>query len=171
MNEIKIRKYEQILGKKLEDKEIQRLSQIKDIFEIHDNDALWDIVIIMEYYTRLCEAIPEQIKNILSAQPKHENSADPDLTGRLNGNKFRLLQIFFGLSIALISISIGYFFAKKNFELMQFIKIILIGISCLSCIYFSANYIKFALNSDKKWVANAGLALLSLVCGLMLLLI
>ncbi len=175
MNEVKIQKYEQILGRKLDEKEIQRLRQIKDIFEIHENDALWDMIIIMEYYARLCEDIPRKIDEIFSTQSLHENYNDEELI--INTKRYakkhenRIFKGLFGIIFALLLILIGFFLAKFELNLIQIIKLFFASISGLLCLYFSINYIKYVLNSDKKWVTNAGLALLFLVCGLVLLLV
>ncbi len=171
MNEIKIQKYEQILGRKLDKKEVQRLRQIKDIFEIHENDALWDMIIIMEYYARLCEDIPRKIDEIFLAKSLHENYNDEELIINTKKHENRIFKGLLEIIFALLLILIGFFLAKFELNLIQIIKLFFTSISGLLCLYFSVNYIKYALNSDKKWVTNAGLALLFLVCGLILCLI
>ena len=61
MNTEKIVRLEKLLDRKLSDAEIERLRRIKSTLEIADNDALWDILIAMEYQRTFYETLPEKI--------------------------------------------------------------------------------------------------------------
>lgn len=59
-------KIEKILGRELEQPEKERFQRIKEILQIADNDALWDVLIAMEYQRTYYEALPEKISNTTS---------------------------------------------------------------------------------------------------------
>ena len=61
MNKEKIGQIEKLLGRELTEKEGERLTRIQDILGIADNDALWDILIALEYQRIFYEALPEKI--------------------------------------------------------------------------------------------------------------
>lgn len=58
-------KIESILGRELSTEESSRLDRIKDILKIHDNDALWDIIIALEYQKHYYDTLPNSIKQSL----------------------------------------------------------------------------------------------------------
>lgn len=55
---------EKLLGHKLEAEEKERLQRIKDTLQISDNDALWDILVALEYQRTYYEVLPEKIRKI-----------------------------------------------------------------------------------------------------------
>ena len=61
MNKEKIGHIEKLLGRELTEDEQERLARIQDILGIADNDALWDILIALEYQRAFYEALPEKI--------------------------------------------------------------------------------------------------------------
>ena len=61
MNKEKIGHIEKLLGRELTDDEQERLTRIQDILGIADDDALWDILIALEYQRAFYEALPEKI--------------------------------------------------------------------------------------------------------------
>ena len=61
MNKEKIGHIEKLLGRELSGEEQERLARIQDILGIADNDALWDILIALEYQRAFYEALPEKI--------------------------------------------------------------------------------------------------------------
>ncbi len=61
MNKEKIGHIEKLLGRELSEEEQERLARIQDILGIADNDALWDILIALEYQRAFYEALPEKI--------------------------------------------------------------------------------------------------------------
>ena len=61
MNKEKIGHIEKLLGRELSEEEQERLARIQDILGIADNDALWDILIALEYQRTFYEALPEKI--------------------------------------------------------------------------------------------------------------
>lgn len=64
MNAEKVAKLEILLERKLSLQEIKRLSLLQENIGISDNDALWDIIITLEYHRTFCEQIPENILSI-----------------------------------------------------------------------------------------------------------
>ena len=61
MDKEKIAGLEKLLDRELTAGEIDRIHRIKDTLGIADNDALWDIIIAMEYQRSFYEEIPEKI--------------------------------------------------------------------------------------------------------------
>ena len=61
MDKEKIAGLEKLLDRELTSDEIDRFHRIKDTLNISDNDALWDIIIAMEYQRSFYEEIPEKI--------------------------------------------------------------------------------------------------------------
>jgi len=41
---------------------LARMHQVSSALNLHDNDALWSIIAVLEYYARLYEAMPERIR-------------------------------------------------------------------------------------------------------------
>lgn len=64
MNSEKIFQLESLLGRKLTAEEIEKFRTIKDILGLSDNDALWDILIAMEYQRDYYEKIPGRIQQL-----------------------------------------------------------------------------------------------------------
>ena len=67
MNKEKIGHIEKLLGRELAEDEQERLTRIQDILGIADNDALWDILIALEYQRTFYEALPEKISGASAA--------------------------------------------------------------------------------------------------------
>ena len=61
MNTNKISQIEALLGRELREEEKNRLRLIKNTLNISDNDALWDILVAMEYQRSYYEVLPEKI--------------------------------------------------------------------------------------------------------------
>lgn len=61
MDKKKLAGLEKLLDRELTAGEIDRIHRIKDTLGIADNDALWDIIIAMEYQRSFYEEIPEKI--------------------------------------------------------------------------------------------------------------
>ncbi len=57
-----ILRYEKLLGRDLTNKEIERIQRIKNTIKIADNDALWDILIAIEFQRSFYENIPHEIE-------------------------------------------------------------------------------------------------------------
>ena len=67
MNKEKIGHIEKLLGRELSEEEQERLARIQDILGIADNDALWDILIALEYQRAFYETLPEKISGASGA--------------------------------------------------------------------------------------------------------
>lgn len=61
-----IPRLEKIIGRKLTQDEKDRLLRIKEILQLSDNDALWDLLVAMEYQRTYYEAIPAKINEATS---------------------------------------------------------------------------------------------------------
>jgi len=55
--------FERLLGRELAAEEKNRLRRIKDTLQIADNDALWDIIIALEYQRKYYDELPEKISS------------------------------------------------------------------------------------------------------------
>lgn len=55
--------FEQLLGRKASDAEIQRLYRVKNALNIRDNDALWLVLMALESYDTLYRKYPSMIAN------------------------------------------------------------------------------------------------------------
>ena len=64
MNTEKISQLESLLGRELSTEEIEKFRTIKDILGLSDNDALWDLLIAMEYQRDYYEKMPERIQQV-----------------------------------------------------------------------------------------------------------
>ncbi len=81
MNEQRIARYEQLLGHKLTTEEVERLRRISGVLRISDNDALWDIIIAMEYQRTFYEALPQRIEQSSANIFEHlSNAAQQEVT-------------------------------------------------------------------------------------------
>jgi hypothetical protein len=77
--------FEVLLERKPSDKERQMLYKKKDALKIKENDAIWSILVVLDYYNSLYEEIPEKIEqsisNILvSAQKTAEKNIESSIT-------------------------------------------------------------------------------------------
>lgn len=61
MDTQKVSHFETLLGRELSAEEKDRLRRIKDTLQIADNDALWDVIVAMEYQRTYYEELPERI--------------------------------------------------------------------------------------------------------------
>ena len=61
-----LEKIEAILGRELMAEEKSRLEKTKTILGIDDQDAVWDIITIFEYYGDLCKKAPREIDASIS---------------------------------------------------------------------------------------------------------
>ena len=75
MNKEKIGHIEKLLSRKLSEEEQERLARIQDILGIADNDALWDILIALEYQRTFYEALPDKISGASGAILAHLSAA------------------------------------------------------------------------------------------------
>ena len=55
--------YQAILGETPDQESLQRMRLVRDAIGLRDNDALWSILAVLEYYLRLYEAIPDYIRD------------------------------------------------------------------------------------------------------------
>lgn len=62
MNENFLDRYQRLAGRTLTEKETLRLREIKDALSISDNDAVWDILILLDYHRKFCEEMPVEIE-------------------------------------------------------------------------------------------------------------
>lgn len=61
MDARKAAQLEALLGRELSADEKDRLRRIKDVLQISDNDALWDLLVAMEYQKAYYEDLPEKV--------------------------------------------------------------------------------------------------------------
>lgn len=64
MDAHKIDRLERLLNRPLSQEEKDRLQRIKDTLRIADNDALWDIIIAMDYQRNYYDLLPEKISSM-----------------------------------------------------------------------------------------------------------
>jgi len=53
--------FAEVVGRPMSDTERQRLERIRDALKVQDNDALWAIVIALEFYDSLYRRYPEEL--------------------------------------------------------------------------------------------------------------
>lgn len=61
MDTQKIAHFETLMGRELTAEEKDRLRRIKDTLQIADNDALWDVIIALEYQRKYYDELPEKV--------------------------------------------------------------------------------------------------------------
>ncbi len=171
MNPKKITQYEQILGRKLNEKETQRFLQVQKILEIHDNDALWDMICIMEYYTKFCLDTPVKIESILTNFSENLRPHAEATKSNIISQNLRMSHIFLGGLLAVLFYLLGYFSSQNNFNIFQIIKIFLASSSAILSIIFAKKYVQYALQANKKWFKCVVLAILFLLITLIFLFI
>ncbi|KVU58877.1 hypothetical protein WK70_13435 [Burkholderia cepacia] len=54
--------YEEVTGEIPDEASLARLRRVSSVLNLKDNDALWSILAVLEYYARLYEAMPERIR-------------------------------------------------------------------------------------------------------------
>ena len=67
MDAEKFDRMERLLDRSLSDEEKDRLRRIQDTLGIAENDALWDIIIAMEYQRKYYDELPEKIARAASS--------------------------------------------------------------------------------------------------------
>jgi hypothetical protein len=56
------RLFREVAGDVPDGASLARMHQVSSALKLHDNDALWSIIAVLEYYARLYEAMPERIR-------------------------------------------------------------------------------------------------------------
>jgi len=56
------RLFHDVSGEKPDDASLLRMRRVSMALNLHDNDALWSVLAVLEYYARLYEAMPERIR-------------------------------------------------------------------------------------------------------------
>lgn len=64
MDDAFINKYERLIGRKLTQEEILRLQRVKDTLGLRDDDALWDVLIAIDWQRTYYEEIPQKIGEV-----------------------------------------------------------------------------------------------------------
>ncbi len=57
-----IRLFQEVSGEVPDDTSLARMRRVSGVLNLQDNDALWSIIAVLEYYARLYEAMPERIR-------------------------------------------------------------------------------------------------------------
>jgi hypothetical protein len=57
-----IRLFRDVSGEVPDDASLARMRRVSSALNLHDNDALWSVIALLEYYARLYEAMPERIR-------------------------------------------------------------------------------------------------------------
>ncbi|SIT46550.1 conserved hypothetical protein [Paraburkholderia ribeironis] len=57
-----IRLFHEVSGDVPDEANLARMRRVSDALNLHDNDALWSMIAVLEYYARLYEAMPERIR-------------------------------------------------------------------------------------------------------------
>lgn len=73
-------RYQRLAGRTLSEKEILRLQEIKEALSISNNDALWDILIVLDYHKKFCEEMPAAVEKKMQTILKEiEKSAEAEV--------------------------------------------------------------------------------------------
>jgi hypothetical protein len=59
--------FETLLGRKATDGERQKLYRVRDTLGVKSTDALWTVLLVLEYYLALYEKLPQRIENAARA--------------------------------------------------------------------------------------------------------
>jgi hypothetical protein len=57
-----IRLFREVCGDVPAEAGLARMHRVSSALNLHDNDALWSVIVVLEYYARLYEAMPERIR-------------------------------------------------------------------------------------------------------------
>ncbi|VWD64083.1 hypothetical protein BLA50215_07801 [Burkholderia lata] len=57
-----IRLFQEVSGEVPDGASLARMRRVSGVLNLQDNDALWSIIAVLEYYARLYEAMPERIR-------------------------------------------------------------------------------------------------------------
>ncbi|HDR9485919.1 TPA: hypothetical protein QDC20_003381 [Burkholderia aenigmatica] len=57
-----IRLFQEVFGEVPDEASLARMRRVAGALNLQDNDALWSIIAVLEYYARLYEAMPERIR-------------------------------------------------------------------------------------------------------------
>ncbi|MFX1674739.1 hypothetical protein PWR63_21180 [Paraburkholderia sp. A2WS-5] len=57
-----IRLFHEVSGDVPDEVSLARMRRVSGALSLHDNDALWSVIAVLEYYARLYEAMPERIR-------------------------------------------------------------------------------------------------------------
>ncbi|MGQ7937666.1 hypothetical protein [Paraburkholderia sp. D1E] len=57
-----IRLFREVCGDVPDVASLARMHRVSSALNLHDNDALWSMITVLEYYARLYEAMPERIR-------------------------------------------------------------------------------------------------------------
>ena len=57
-----VRLFREVSGDVPDGASLARMHQVSSALNLRDNDALWSIIAVLEYYARLYEAMPERIR-------------------------------------------------------------------------------------------------------------
>jgi hypothetical protein len=52
-----------VTGEIPNDASLLRMRRVSSTLDLHDNDAIWSLIVVLEYYARLYEAMPERIRH------------------------------------------------------------------------------------------------------------
>jgi hypothetical protein len=59
--------FETLVGRKATDRERQKLYRVRDTLGVKSTDALWTVLLVLEYYLALYEKLPQRIENAARA--------------------------------------------------------------------------------------------------------
>ncbi|WP_185731685.1 hypothetical protein [Burkholderia contaminans] len=57
-----IRLFQEVSGEVPDEASLARMRRVSGVLNLQDNDALWSVIAVLEYYARLYEAMPERIR-------------------------------------------------------------------------------------------------------------
>jgi hypothetical protein len=57
-----VRLFHEVTGDVPDEATLARMRRVSGALNLHDNDALWSLVAVLEYYARLYEAMPERVR-------------------------------------------------------------------------------------------------------------
>ncbi len=162
-----IEKYEEVIGRKLSNEEENKILKVKNVFNIHENDALWEIIIIFDYFTKICQDTPSQVESILKEFTQNNKNNEIEYTVQSNDNKINLSHIIYLILSSIFFTFLGYNLANYNFTVLLLLaKVFLTGLSFLVTLFFAVQYIKYALASNKKWIKSIFYSALALASTL-----
>ena len=129
--------YEKILGRQITAEEIQRLEHIKETLNIHENDALFTILIAFESYYTQMKRIPEiHLKQIIQLNESQQELYSRIMASEAQKNMMRLQETMHSMCIANMDRR-----SKRNLYFSVTIATLFIAAYGIAC--FMAGYMSY----------------------------
>lgn len=121
-------KFEQLFNRKPTEEELAEFLRIQQVLGIRDNDAIWAVILALQYYGSLYKLIPEQVESHMSMVSKNVESLAEAQTAKAQAD----------LSTAVIDQ------AQKLAAKIDYLKIGWITLAVLGCLLLFGSFCFFS---------------------------